>query len=127
MCPQLWPWKQIPLVGLHQGPATGLERHGGDFFSAHMVAPQSQRYTFQPLIDPLAFQRLAFEAFRSFWRPKAPPDQRSPNHSSHRAHGQHRGPTTHFSMQQMNGNCVIDKTAAMLLLGECYNREERRP
>ena len=38
---------------------------------------------------------MAFETFRSIWRPKAPPDQRSHNHSSHRAHGQHRGPTTH--------------------------------
>jgi hypothetical protein len=123
--PQLWPWRQISIVELRQGLAVERERYGGDFFSAPLVAPHSQYFTFSTPYRPPAFQRLAFEAFRSFWRPKAPPNQRSHNHSSHRAHAQHGDPTTHYSMQQMNGNCVIDETAAMLLLGECYNQEER--
>src|SRR5271168_1560491 len=80
-----------------QGLTIGRECHGGDFFSAPVIAPQSQHYTFQPLIEPLLFNDWRWRRFEAFSARKPLQIRDHNNHSSHQAHGQHRGPTTHFN------------------------------
>src|SRR5271168_4544687 len=102
-----------------QGLTIGRECHGGDFFSAPVIAPQSQHYTFQPLIDPLLFNDWRWRRFEAFSARK--PLQirdRTTIHPTKQTASIAVRPL--ISMQQMNGKCVIDETAAMLLLGEWY-------
>jgi len=82
---------------------------------------------FNPLIHPLLFPTIGVRGVSELLAPKGPSirDRTTIHPTEHTASIAVQPLIT--SMQQINGDCVIDEAVAMLLLGEWYNQEESWP